>query len=101
MQALGSSTTGVEVRFSVLFDWLTTDPHIEGVAIAWRPAWRGFPAFGGTLTVRAAGEETLLVLEGSYEPPGSVPGRLFDWLVGRKLAARTMDAFLNQLRDNS
>jgi hypothetical protein len=91
----------VDVQHYVLYDWLIAAPHAEGVALAWRPAWRGFPSFGGTLTVRPAGKKTVLVLEGSYEPPGGVAGRLFDWVVGRKLAARTMDAFLDQLADNT
>ena len=64
---------------------------------AWRPAWRGFPSFGATLTVAPADNDTDLVLEGSYEPPGGVFGRLFDRVVGHKLAARTMDALLTQL----
>jgi hypothetical protein len=100
VKALGSSTAGVDVQFDVLFDWLSTDPRLKGVAIAWRPNWRGFPSFGATLTAQAAGQKTLLVLDGSYEPPGGIPGRFFDWIVGRELAARTMDAFLNQLRDS-
>ena len=71
------------------------------MAFAWRPAWHGFPSFGATLTVRTVGEETELVLEGSYEPPGGVVGRLFDRVVGQKLAARTMDALLDQLAHNA
>jgi hypothetical protein len=101
VKALGSSTASVDVQHYMLFDWVTTDPHGEGVALAWRPAWRGFPSFGATLTVQPAGENTVLVLEGSYEPPGGVLGRFFDWVVGRKLAARTMDAFLSQLQKAS
>jgi|HubBroStandDraft_2_1064218.scaffolds.fasta_scaffold34156_2 hypothetical protein len=100
VKALGSSTAVVEVQYSLLFDWLSIAPHREGVAFAWRPVWRGFPAFGATLTVRPTGKETELTLEGSYEPPGGFVGRFFDRVVGRKLAARTMDAFLNQLADN-
>jgi len=98
--ALGSSTASVEVQYYLLFDWLSIAPHREGVAFAWRPAWRGFPAFGATLTVQRTGKETELVLDGSYEPPGGAAGRFFDRVVGRRLAARTMDAFLNQLANN-
>jgi hypothetical protein len=58
---------------------------------------RGFPSFGATLTVGPAGKDTDLVLEGSYEPPGGVVGRLFDRVVGQRLAARTMDALLDQV----
>jgi hypothetical protein len=100
VKALGSSTASVDVQYYVLYNWLTVTPQGEGVALAWRPSWRGFPSFGGTLSVRAAGTKTVLVLEGSYEPPGGSAGRLFDWVVGRKLAARTMDAFLDQLANN-
>jgi hypothetical protein len=101
VKTLGSSTASVEIQYYLLFDWLSIAPHREGVAFAWRPGWRGFPSFGATLTVRPVANKTELILEGTYEPPGGPPGRLFDWVVGRKLAARTMDAFLNQLRDNS
>jgi hypothetical protein len=97
VKALGSSTAGVEVQYYLLFDWLSIAPHREGVAFAWRPAWRGFPAFGATLTVQRVGTKTVLILEGSYDPPGGAAGRFFDRVVGRRLAARTMDAFLNQL----
>ncbi|MGA2761185.1 MAG: SRPBCC family protein [Candidatus Cybelea sp.] len=101
VKTLGSSTASVDVQYSVLFDWTSIAARREGVALAWRPAWRGFPPFGATLTVRAAGENTELVLEGSYEPPGGAAGRFFDRVVGRKLAARTLDALLNQLAENA
>jgi uncharacterized membrane protein len=100
VRALGSSTAEVAVQYDLLFDWLSLAPHREGVAFAWRPAWRGFPAFGATLTVRRTGKKTELVLDGSYEPPGGAAGRFFDRVVGRKLAARTLDAFLKQFADN-
>lgn len=100
VKALGSSTASVEIRYYLLFDWLSIAPHREGVAFAWRPAWRGFPAFGATLTVRPSGKKTEVVLDGSYEPPGGLFGLFFDNVVGRRLAARTMDAFLKQIADN-
>jgi len=101
VKAMGSATASVEVQHFLLFDWLTVAPHREGVAFAWRPAWRGFPSFGATLTVQRAGDKTELVLEGSYEPPGGAAGRFFDRFVGRQLAARTMDAFLDQLANST
>ncbi len=100
VKALGPSTAGVELQYYTLFDWLSVAPRLKGVAFAWRPAWRGFPEFGATLTVQRSGNKTELILEGSYEPPGGLVGHFFDRLVGRKLAARTMEAFLNQLADN-
>lgn len=100
VKALGPSMASVEVRYYLLYDWTSIAPPRGGVAFAWRPAWRGFPSFGATLTVQPAGEETELVLEGSYEPPGGFAGRIFDSVVGRKLAAHTMDALLDQLVHN-
>jgi hypothetical protein len=100
VRALGSSTAGVEVQYYLLFDWLSITPHREGVEFSWRPAWGGFPTFGATLTVRPSGKKTEVVLEGSYEPPGGPFGRFFDRIVGRRLAARTMDSFLKQIADN-
>lgn len=100
VKALGPSTAGVEVQYSVLFDWLSISSRREGVAFSWRPVWRGFPAFGATLTVRPSGKKTEVVLDGSYEPPGGPLGRVFDGTVGRRLAERTMDEFLRQIADN-
>lgn len=97
VKALGTSTAGVEVQSYLLFDWLSIAPRRVGVAFAWRPVWRGFPAFGATLTVQRKAKNTELVLEGSYEPPGGAVGRLFDRVIGRRLAARTMDAFLSRV----
>ena len=101
VRAFGSSTAGVEVQYSLLYDWTRIAPPRGGVAFAWRPAWRGFPSFGATLTIRPAGQETELVLDGSYDPPGGVVGRIFDRIVGQKLATRTMDSLLNQLALNA
>lgn len=97
VKALGSSTASVDVRYSLLYDWTRVTPPRGGIAFAWRPAWRVFPSFGATLTVRSVADETELLLEGSYEPPGGVLGRLFDLAIGKKLAARTMDALLDEL----
>jgi hypothetical protein len=97
VKTLGSSTADVEVQHYMLFDWLSVSPRHEGVAFAWRPSWRGFPAFGATLTVQRRGTGTDLVLEGSYDPPGGVVGRLFDRIAGKRAAVRTMDALLNQM----
>ena len=100
VKALGSSTASVEIQYYLLFDWLSIAPRREGVAFSWRPAWPGFTAFGATLTVRPSGKKTEVVLDGSYDPPGGPFGRFFDNVIGRRLAARTMDAFLKQIADN-
>ncbi len=97
VRALGFLRAEVDVRYSLLYDWTSVGPPRGGIAFAWKPAWRGFPSFGATLTVRPDGEDTDLVLDGSYEPPAGVVGQLFDRLAGRRLANRTMDSLLDRL----
>jgi hypothetical protein len=97
VKALGSLTAEVDVRYSLLYDWTSVAPPRGGIAFAWKPVWRGFPSFGATLTVRPVGEDTELLLEGSYQPPRGILGRTFDYLIGRRLAARTLDSLLDQL----
>ncbi|PZR64357.1 MAG: hypothetical protein DLM53_01170 [Candidatus Eremiobacter antarcticus] len=64
----------------------------------WNPRFGLFPPFGAVLTVRREGKGSLLVLEGSYTPPGGVLGRLFDRAIGKSLANRTMDALLQEMK---
>jgi hypothetical protein len=97
VRSVGTLEAAVEVRYELLYDWTRVLAPRSGLALTWQPSWRGFPSFGATLTLQAAGEDTLLVLDGSYEPPGGAPGRLFDRLVGKRLAVRTMDALLRDI----
>jgi hypothetical protein len=97
VQGPGRSAASVEVRYELLYDWTRLVQSYDAVAFAWTPRWRGFPPFGAILTIEPAGEGTLLVLEGSYDPPGGAAGRLFDRIMGARLAARTMDALLRDI----
>jgi hypothetical protein len=97
VQGPGGSAASVEVRYELLYDWTRLVQSYDAVGIAWTPRWRGFPPFGAILTIEPAGEGSLLVLEGSYEPPGGAAGRFFDRAVGARLAARTMDALLRDI----
>ena len=85
------------MHYELLYDCTRVAPRYDALAFAWQPAWRGFPPFGATLTVRAVGKDTVLVLEGSYGAPGGAAARLFDWVIGKKLAARTMNALLQDV----
>jgi hypothetical protein len=55
------------------------------------------PAFMGMLTLRAGEDygETELKLEGGYDPPGGGVGRVFDELIGRRIAHATLSALLS------
>ena len=97
VRGVASSTADVDVRYDLLYDWTRLLQRYDGLAFAWRPRWHGFPSFGATLSVQPATEGALFVLEGSYNPPGGGFGRLFDRVIGEKLAARTMDHLLREL----
>jgi hypothetical protein len=97
VRGVGPSTASVGVQYQLLFDWTRISPRNDALAFAFKPPWRGFPAFGATLTMRAVDQDTQLVLEGSYNPPGGAAGRLFDRVVGKRLATRTVDAMLRAI----
>jgi hypothetical protein len=97
VRGIGGSTASVEVRYELLYDWTRLVQSYDAVVFAWNPRWRGFPPFGAILTIEPSGEGSLLVIEGSYEPPGGAAGRFFDRALGARLAARTMDALLRDI----
>jgi len=99
VQALGSATAPVELRYTLLDDWTHLVRRHAGLSFKWRPQTRAFPRFGAVLTVRPRNGTSTLSLEGSYDPPGGWLGRLFDRLVGERLANRTMDALLREIKD--
>jgi hypothetical protein len=60
------------------------------------------PGFDGTLTI-AAGEDydqTVLQIDGAYEPPGGPVGRALDELIGRRVVHATMSALLGGVGDD-
>jgi hypothetical protein len=78
------------------------DPmHFDQVWIVnWQPHGGGpYPAFSGTLTVRADEDYTGCILElaGAYEPPMGALGAAFDAVVGSRLAAGTAAELLRAL----
>lgn len=68
------------------------------VAVRWHAAgWeRMFPAFAGVLEARKEGEAAILVLRGTYTVPLGPLGGFGDGLAGRRVARRSLTAFLEQ-----
>ena len=99
VQAVGPATAPVQLRYSLLDDWTHLVKRHAGLSFAWRPHTRAFPKFGATLSVHAHNATSLLTLEGNYNPPGGWFGAVFDRLVGERLANRTMDALLREIKD--
>ncbi|MDB5072036.1 MAG: hypothetical protein JWM87_3147 [Candidatus Eremiobacteraeota bacterium] len=58
------------------------------------------PGFEGTITLRAGEDydECQLELDGRYEAPGGVAGKLFDDVVGRRIAHATLGSLLDGVR---
>jgi hypothetical protein len=58
------------------------------------------PGFEGTLVLRAGQDycECEIVLDGGYQAPGGLAGRLFDDVVGRRIAHATLGALLDGVR---
>ena len=58
------------------------------------------PGFAGSITLRAGEDydECELELDGRYEPPGGIAGKIFDDVVGRQLAHATLGALLDGVR---
>lgn len=73
--------------------------------IHWQPEGGGpFPAFSGMLAAEAIegpGADSLLALDGSYEPPGGGAGRVFDEAIGYAIARACARTLLEQLRDGA
>jgi hypothetical protein len=70
----------------------------DAMLIEWTAGTRLFPDFHGTLRLRIDSvESTLLTLEGSYRPPFGAAGRVFNWLIGRRIARSTMRELLERL----
>jgi hypothetical protein len=76
-------------------------PHFH---VTWKDAHAGpYPHFTGTLGVESDEDYGAfwLALEGTYTPPGGVGGRVFDALIGYRIADATARGLLLQLRDET
>jgi hypothetical protein len=77
----------------------TEEQGQKRLAITWDPKDKSVPRFSGALK---SGEQapgtTRLTLEGTYTPPLGVAGKAFDLVVGRKIAAATARALLEDIK---
>lgn len=73
-------------------------------AVHWQAEGGGhFPIFDGFLTVAADEDYNsyYLVIEGDYEPPGGLAGKMFDAVIGNRIAVATTRNLLISLRDTA
>lgn len=79
-------------------DLTDTSRKHDALLLAWKPSLaRLFPDFHGALTVRPKGRGAWLRIQGSYEPPFGVAGRIFDALAGRLIAQLTLMRLLRDI----
>lgn len=75
----------------------TTRKH-DALLLAWQPSLaRFFPDFHGALTVRPKGRGAWIRIQGSYDPPFGIFGRIFDALAGRFIAQLTLMRLLRDI----
>ncbi|MBV8344050.1 MAG: hypothetical protein JO190_03525 [Candidatus Eremiobacteraeota bacterium] len=92
----GSSQALHEVRVT---HELTEDRGEKKLALSWDPADKTVPRFSGALTsAEKAPGLTTLTLQGTYTPPLGIAGKAFDLVVGRKVAAATARALLEDIK---
>ena len=74
-------------------------PAGRHLIVHWEPRDGGpFPAFHGAIVASPEGEqEARITIGGDYAPPGGWAGAVFDILVGRRIARRTLHDLLDEL----
>lgn len=72
----------------------------DALHLRWEaPSRFPLPVMHGLITVRPRAPVTELHMEGTYVPPLGPLGKVFDRIIGCHLAQRTMNGFLDELRD--
>ncbi len=70
------------------------------IAVTWRAEHEQepFPIFTGTLGLEAATPKACaLTLDGTYEPPLGIAGKVFDAALGRRIAEATAEQLLKEI----
>jgi hypothetical protein len=74
----------------------------ERIGVAWQPEkeQEPFPKFNGSLSLGAATPKaSALTLDGDYDPPLGVAGKIFDAVFGRRIAEATAEQLLKEIGD--
>lgn len=93
----GAPAIGHDVHMQFAPELDKTGPHYR---IAWHPVPSGpYPSFHGTMRLVPKRDTRMTTLEvsGSYEPPLGVLGAAFDRVIGRRIAAATLRAFVLEI----
>jgi hypothetical protein len=66
----------------------------DEITLTWHAGTTWLPDFKGSLRMRIASPRTLLILDGTYVPPGGALGAFFDALIGNRIATGTAASLL-------
>jgi PAS domain S-box-containing protein len=70
----------------------------EAFSFTWRgTGWVPLPVVHGFITVRPQGQLTRLTFDGQYTPPLGIGGRVFDAVLGRRVAQRSIQRLLSEM----
>jgi len=104
--SLGLPVPGILQRRVQLSFWVHYDVsdigrrHQDETHFQWNAGTPLLPDLGATLRFGIVSHrETLLLLDGTYDPPFGIAGAIFDELLGRRLAAATADDLLARVGD--
>ena len=102
------ASLGLPGQFAIDRDVVTsfaplTDPQglDHGISVGWTPVGNAaLPTFRGSLRITAeTAKSSLVVLDGDYEPPLGALGKVFDAVVGRRIAEATGDELLKTIAE--
>lgn len=90
---------GIHQEVVVAVGAVERDGATARLAVEWSPIALGrfVPSFEGDLELSALGRSTLLRLAGTYDVPLGTFGRFADGIVGRRIARRTIEGFLEDV----
>lgn len=89
---------GVECEMAETRDYTDSSRAHEALIIQWRShGWLPVPRFRGMLTARPSSLATEIRIDGHYVPPLGKTGIVFDAVVGRWMARRTLQRLMNAI----
>jgi hypothetical protein len=93
----GPLRRGVTLTFGTRSETVDGREGDDEIALRWASRMSLVPDFRGTITSRADGDGTLLVLDGTYVPPGHWLGAFIDEIAGYAVAGATGRDLLRRL----
>lgn len=87
----------VALSFGTHTDVLEPGRRHNEVRIHWESGSWMLPDFRGTLRFRIDALRTRIHINGSYRPPDGVLGRVFDHLLGRRIASSSMQELVDRI----